>query len=366
MQVANEETHLAMQSETTAVTTADSLSGESSWLASGNRTGPRSAWDESTRRQDTLTAGRSVFREESSALLALAESLGIEFSAVVDMVAQSTGRLIVIGVGKSGIVGRKIAATLASTGTPAFFVHATEAMHGDLGMIQRGDIVLLISQSGTTTETTSLIEPLKRIGACLVAMTGSRDSRLAKAADGILLIPVSREACPNNLAPTTSTTCAMAMGDALAVALMKARNFTAEHFAGFHPGGALGRRMARVSGHMRTSDLPVCTPGTPLLNGLARMTSSRLGLVIVVHQARIRGLVTDGDVRRALERLPAGHFEPSRLTIDSMMTIDPRTISADATLAEAEELMRIHQVKTLLVTSDGTTLDGVLDFYDIR
>ena len=328
--------------------------------------GQNRRWD-GEHRQDTLTAGRNVFREEAAALQALAENLGSEFCAVVEAIVQSRGRLIVMGVGKSGIVGRKIAATLASTGTPSFFVHATEAFHGDLGMIQRGDIVLLISQSGTTTETASLIEPLKRIGARIIAMTGRRDSRLAQAADGgLLLTPVSREACPNNLAPTTSTTCAMAMGDALAVALMKARNFTAEHFAGFHPGGALGRRMARVSGHMRTADLPICTPGTPLLNALARMTRSRLGLIIVVHNGQIRGLVTDGDIRRALERLPEGQFDPSRLTIDSMMTVRPLAISADATLAEAEELMRIRQVKTLLVSSDGLTLEGVLDLYDFR
>lgn len=315
---------------------------------------------------DALEAGRAVFREEASALLFLASSLGAEFEAVVQAIARSDGRLIVMGVGKSGIVGRKIAATLASTGTPAFFVHATEAFHGDLGMIQRGDIVLLISQSGTTTETVSLIEPLKRIGACLIAMTGNPDARLARCADFLLLTPVRREACPNNLAPTTSTTCAMAMGDALAVALMKARNFTAEHFAGFHPGGALGRRMARVSGHMRTSELPICTLGTPLLNALARMTHSRLGLIVVVHSGVLHGIVTDGDVRRALERLPTDQLLPARLTVDSMVNTRPILVSPDATLAEAEELMRTHEVKSLLVSDDGRSLAGILDLYDIR
>lgn len=315
---------------------------------------------------DALEAGRSVFREEAAALLNLAETLGADFERVVQAIVHSDGRLIVMGVGKSGIVGRKIAATLASTGTPAFFVHATEAFHGDLGMIQNGDIVLLISQSGTTSETVSLIEPLKRIGARLIAMTGHAETRLARSADLHLLTPVSREACPNNLAPTTSTTCAMAMGDALAVALMKARNFTAEHFAGFHPGGALGRRMARVSGHMRTAELPICTPGTPLLHALARMTHSRLGLIVVLQSGELHGIVTDGDVRRALERLPADQVLPGRLTVDSMVNIRPILVSPDATLAEAEELMRTHEVKSLLVSDDGRSLAGILDLYDIR
>ena len=317
-------------------------------------------------RRDALEAGRTVFHEEAAALLHLAETLGEAFEAAVQAIVRSSGRLIVMGVGKSGIVGRKIAATLASTGTPAFFVHATEAFHGDLGMIQRGDIVLLISQSGSTSETVSLIEPLKRIGARLIAMTGNADARLAKAADLLLLTPVAREACPNNLAPTTSTTCAMAMGDALAVALMKARNFTAEHFAGFHPGGALGRRMARVSGHMRSDELPVCTPGTPLLAALGRMTHSRLGLIVVVRDGRIQGIVTDGDVRRTLERLAAEQLLPGRMTIDPMVNARPVIVSPDATLAEAEELMRCHQIKSLLVSGDGHTLEGILDLYDIR
>ena len=317
-------------------------------------------------RHDALEAGRTVFREEAAALLHLADSLGEDFEAAVQAIVHSSGRLIVMGVGKSGIVGRKIAATLASTGTPAFFVHATEAFHGDLGMIQRGDIVLLISQSGTTSETVSLIEPLKRIGARLIAMTGHAEARLAKAADLLLLTPVAREACPNNLAPTTSTTCAMAMGDALAVALMKARRFTAAHFAGFHPGGALGRRMAQVSGHMRRDELPVCTPGTPLLAALGRMTHSRLGLIVVVRNGQIHGIVTDGDVRRSLERLPADKLMPRHMTIDPMMNTQPVIVSPGATLAEAEELMRSHQIKSLLVSGDGFALDGILDLYDIR
>ena len=286
-------------------------------------------------RHDALEAGRTVFREEAAALLHLADSLGEDFEAAVQAIVRSSGHLIVMGVGKSGIVGRKIAATLASTGTPAFFVHATEAFHGDLGMIQRGDIVLLISQSGSTSETVSLIEPLKRIGARLIAMTGSAEARLAKAADLLLLTPVAREACPNNLAPTTSTTCAMAMGDALAVALMKARRFTAEHFAGFHPGGALGRRMAQVSGHMRRHDLPLCTPGTPLLAALGRMTHSRLGLIVVVRNGHIHGIVTDGDIRRALERLPADELMPRRMTIDSMMNARPVIVSPSAIWSSA-------------------------------
>ncbi len=326
---------------------------------------PQPASEPLLRRRSAVEAGRAVFREEAAALLQLADTLGTAFDAVVQAITESTGRLVVMGVGKSGIVGRKIAATLASTGTPAFFVHATEAFHGDLGMIQRGDIVLLISQSGSTSETVSLIEPLKRIGAKLIAMTGNAGSRLARDSDYLLLTPVVREACPNNLAPTTSTTCAMAMGDALAVALMRTQNFTAECFAGFHPGGALGRRMARVCGHMRTEDLPICTPGTPLLNALARMTQSRLGLIVVMQGGRLIGIVTDGDVRRCIERLNAEEI-PGRMTIDRMVNTSPVLVSPDATLAEAEELMRGHAVKSLLVSDDGRTLDGILDLYDIR
>jgi arabinose-5-phosphate isomerase len=316
-------------------------------------------------RQDTLEAGRGVFEAEALALLELSKTLDEDFVDVVRMILDCPGRVVVMGVGKSGIVGKKIAATLASTGTPAFFVHATEAFHGDLGMLRRMDLALLISQSGTTSETVSLLEPLRRIGTTIVAMTGNQTSRLAMAADGLLLTPVAREACPNNLAPTTSTTVAMAMGDALAVALIKARKFTAEHFAGFHPGGALGRRMAKVSEYMRTHDLPICESRTTLINALSRMTDSRLGMVVVVGGDKILGVLTDGDVRRALERDQAEGHETLWKSVDSLMNRSPIVISPDASLSTAQEALRRHKVKTLLVSGDGSRLAGVLDLYTI-
>ncbi len=313
---------------------------------------------------DALVLARQVLEDEASALRRIAAALDTDFTDAMRLILRSSGRVVVMGVGKSGIVGKKIAATLASTGTPALFVHATEAFHGDLGMIGAGDVALLISQSGTTTETVRLIEPIRRIGATLIAMTGNLDSRLAMAAECVLATPVDREACPNNLAPTTSTTCAMAMGDALAVALMRARGFRAEHFAELHPGGALGHRMRRVADRMLTEDLPLCTPGTRMMSALARMTDSRLGMVVVLHDERIAGVLTDGDLRRALD---APHPDPDLLQqpVERYMNRSPVRIDPSATLGEAEEKLRLHRIKTLLVSADGARLDGLLDLYQL-
>jgi arabinose-5-phosphate isomerase len=272
--------------------------------------------------------------------------------------------VVVSGMGKSGHVGGKIAATLASTGTPSFFLHPAEASHGDLGMVTRGDVVLAISYSGETAELLMILPLFKRMGAGLLAMTGNPASTLARESDVHLDVSVPAEACPLNLAPTASTTATLAMGDALAVALLKHRGFTEADFARSHPGGALGRRLLlHVSDVMRRgSDLPMVRPETPLTEGLLEMSRKRLGLTAVVDaDNHVVGIFTDGDLRRALDR----NLDVRATAMSDVMTRSPRAIRPDELAAEAVLMMEKHSVNGLLVLDDAGRLVGALNVHDL-
>jgi arabinose-5-phosphate isomerase len=310
-----------------------------------------------------LDAAREVLATEAAALRALAAGLGPEFSRAVDRLAAIPGRVIVSGMGKSGHVARKIAATLASTGTPALFVHPAEASHGDLGMIVAGDAVLALSNSGETAELADLVAHTRRFGLPLIAITARADSTLALAADVALPLPRAPEACPMGLAPTTSTTMQMALGDALAVALLKRRGFTEADFRRFHPGGRLGARLRRVRDLMHTGEsVPLAPAGLPMDQALVLMTEKRFGcLGVIGPDGRLVGIITDGDLRRAMG--------PDLLTrpVDQVMTRAPRTIGPDALAAEALHAMNAHQrpVTALFVTSPDGRAEGILHIHDL-
>lgn len=290
-------------------------------------------------------------------------ALSRAFDAAVALLRKVTGRVIVTGMGKSGHVGRKIAATLASTGTPAYFVHPAEASHGDLGMIQSGDAILALSWSGETAELADLITYSRRFGIGLVAMTASADSALGREADVCLTLPKAEEACPNGLAPTTSTTMQLALGDALAVALLEASGFTALDFRMFHPGGKLGARLAFVRDVMHKGDaVPVIGGGARMASAVLIMTEKRLGCVGVIDaEGRLAGIVTDGDLRRHMREGGNLHSEP----VASVMTPKPITIAPDAMAAEALALLNETRRSVLLVVDDDRKLVGVVHIHDL-
>jgi arabinose-5-phosphate isomerase len=311
-----------------------------------------------------LDLARRTFAIEAEAVAGLARRTGEAFVAVVRTLLACPGRVVVTGMGKSGHVGRKIAATLASTGTPALFVHPAEAGHGDLGMVTARDVVLAISNSGESDELNLILPVLRRLGVPLVAMTGRPDSTLARHADLVLDAGVDREACPLNLAPTASTTAQMALGDALAVALLDARGFREDDFARSHPGGALGRRLLiHVHDLMRTGDaLPAVPPDTPLPQALHEMSRHGLGFTAVVDGAgRVRGIFTDGDLRRLIE----GGGDLRALTVGSVMRPDPRRIRPDRLAVEAAELMEAHRITSVLVVDADDRLVGALNANDL-
>lgn len=304
-----------------------------------------------------------TFEIEANAVSNLVNLLTPDFENAVTTILNCKGKVIVTGMGKSGIVGNKIAATLASTGTPAFFLHPGEAYHGDLGMISKLDVVIAISNSGQTDEILRLIPFLEDNGNVLIAMTGQPQSTLALNSHIHLNVSVPEEACPLSLAPTSSTTVTMVMGDALAVALMKERNFQEEDFARYHPGGNLGKRLlSRVKDVMKKNGLPCVSPTTTLTNVLLEISKARLGLVIVTFEDKILGIVTDGDVRRAMEKNRKDFFD---ISAGEIMTKNPKTIKLDARLKEAEELMKSNKIHSLLVTDADDRLKGVLEIYDI-
>jgi arabinose-5-phosphate isomerase len=314
--------------------------------------------------QRLIEMGRDALRIEARAVAALVDRLGHDFGQACRMLLACSGRVVVSGMGKSGHVGGKIAATLASTGTPAFFLHPAEASHGDLGMVTKGDVVLAISYSGETAELLTILPLFKRMGAPLVAMTGNPASTLGRESDVHLDISVPAEACPLNLAPTASTTATLAMGDALAVALLKHRGFTEADFARSHPGGALGRRLLlHVADVMRRGDdLPRVGPETPLTEGLLEMSRKRLGLTAIVDgDDRVLGIFTDGDLRRTLDRRADIHG--SRMS--EVMTRNPRSIGPDELAAEAVLAMEKHAVNGLLVLDDSGRLVGALNVHDL-
>jgi arabinose-5-phosphate isomerase len=314
--------------------------------------------------QRLIEMGREALQIEARAVAALVDRLGGEFEKACRILLACTGRVVVSGMGKSGHIGGKIAATLASTGTPAFFLHPAEASHGDLGMVTKGDVVLAISYSGETVELLTILPLFKRMDARLIAMTGNPASTLAREADVHLDVSVPAEACPLNLAPTASTTATLAMGDALAVALLKHRGFTEADFARSHPGGALGRRLLlHVSDVMRRGkDLPTVRPETPLTEGLLEMSRKRLGLTAVVDAAgQVVGIFTDGDLRRALDR----DLDVRATTMADVMTRGPRSIGPGELAAEAVLMMEKHSVNGLLVLDEAGRLVGALNVHDL-
>ncbi|ODT36000.1 MAG: arabinose-5-phosphate isomerase [Lautropia sp. SCN 70-15] len=313
--------------------------------------------------QRLIAQAREVLRIEAEAVARLAERVGEPFARACALILACPGRVVVSGMGKSGHVARKTAATLASTGTPAFFVHPAEASHGDLGMVTRDDVFIAMSNSGTTEELLTIVPIVKRQGAKLVAVTGNPDSALARLADVHLDAGVEREACPLNLAPTASTTAALALGDALAVALLDARGFGPMDFARSHPGGALGRRLlTRVADVMRTgAALPQVPTGSRLVDAILEITRKRMGMTAVVGpDGRMAGIFTDGDLRRLLEQ----GREVQGLPVDEVMTRSPRTIGSQALAAEAVRLMEEHRISQLLVVDDDR-LVGALGIHDL-
>ena len=304
----------------------------------------------------------NVIDTEAQEILNLKNYVQEDFAECVEEISHSKGKLIVCGMGKSGIIGKKIAATLASTGTPSFFLHPGEAYHGDLGMIEKEDIVLLISNSGETDEVLKVIPFLNSQGNVIVSMTGDPHSSLAVNSNYHLNIHVNKEACPLQLAPTSSTTACLVMGDALAVCLMDMQDFQEENFARFHPGGSLGRRLlTRVENVMRSFDLPVCSYDTSIKEVVHTITLGKLGLVVVMNQDEILGIITDGDVRRAMEEKEREFFA---LKAKDIMSQSPLFISPKAKLVEAEVMMEEHKVNSLLVADDSRLL-GVVQIYDL-
>src|SRR6201996_9098740 len=289
---------------------------------------------------------KRVFDIEIESLKEVAGLIGDEFTATVEAILNSKGKLIVAGVGKSGLIGRKIAATLASTGTPSFFLHPGEAFHGDLGMVEHNDQVILISYSGETDEVLKIIPFLKWNKNKIISITGNPNSTIAKNSDHHLNIKITREACPLALAPTSSTTAALVMGDALAVALMEARQFQHEDFARFHPGGNLGHKLlTKVKDKMRTDNLPFIHHNASFTELLLRMSEGKLGLVIVGDPDKVKGVVTDGDLRRALLKNP----DTSQLIIGEMMTTSPVIVDPEEYISQAEQLMIEKKIATILV-----------------
>jgi arabinose-5-phosphate isomerase len=314
---------------------------------------------------NSVDVARKVLKTEAEAVLGLIKKLNSDFEKAVDIIYSSKGRVVVTGMGKSGLVGKKIAATLASTGTPAFFLHPAEASHGDLGMVTERDIIIAISNSGETAELVGLIPFLKRFGIKLISMTGNPRSTIAKASDITLDISVKEEACPMGIVPTASTTATMAMGDAVAVALLMKRGLAEKDFAFFHPGGSIGKKFfIKVRDLMHTGDrLPTVSLDTPMSKAVIEMSSKRLGHTIVLDKnGRISGIMTDGDVRRGLEKWGGKLFD---LTAKEIMTKNPKTISSEELAAKALAVMEGSSITALIVSDEEGFPTGVIHLHDI-
>jgi len=315
-------------------------------------------------KQSTLSLAQEVLRLEATEIDALAKRLDQRFADAVELVLHCKGRVVVTGMGKSGHIGGKIASTFASTGTPAFFMHPAEASHGDLGMITAGDVVIALSNSGESDEVLAIVPPLKRLGANIIAITGNDVSTLARAADIHLSAHVSKEACPLGLAPTSSTTVALALGDALALCVLDLRDFTAEDFARSHPGGSLGRRLlVHVSDMMRTgSNVPQVPVTASLTEGLLEMSRKGLGLTAIVDgQNKPIGIFTDGDLRRAFEQ----NINVASVGIAEVMHANPKTIQQDQLAIAAVEMMEQLKINGLLVVDAAGVLVGALNMHDL-
>jgi arabinose-5-phosphate isomerase len=310
-----------------------------------------------------LSIARKVLQTEAAAVLALVDRVDDKFARAVDLICHCRGRVIVTGMGKSGIVCRKIAATLASTGTPAFFLHPAEAVHGDLGVIQADDVVIAMSYSGETEELTRVLETLKRIGAPLIALTGDVRSTLAQAANVALDCSVSEEACPMNLVPTASTTAALAMGDALALAVAEQRGFSADDFAGLHPGGRLGKRLQPVSALMHSGEaLPVVGPATAFAEVVYEMSRKGFGVTAVAADGRLVGLISDGDLRRLFQKHGSRAVE---MRAEEYMTRSPVTIPPEMLAPAALHEMETRKITSLLVTGGEGRLLGLVHLHDL-
>ena len=312
---------------------------------------------------EALRIAQQTIDIEMQALQRMRSRMNAGFNEAVDIVMAMRGRVVVVGMGKSGIIGQKIAATLASTGTPAFFVHPGEAFHGDLGMIKPIDVALLISNSGETEEVLRILPYLEHQRNKIIALTGKMESTLAQHSDVVLDVGVTREACKNNLAPTSSTTTTLVMGDALAVALTVKRDFQPEDFARFHPGGSLGRRLlTRVCDVMHKGALPVCAPDATFRDVVNAITYGRMGLTLVMEQQELRGIITDGDLRRAFE----AQDDVKSLKAAQMMSPNPLTIDPLTRFAEAEAYMREKKVGALVVKNVDGKAVGVLQIYGLK
>jgi arabinose-5-phosphate isomerase len=306
-----------------------------------------------------------VLTIESNAVRALIGKLDSGFEKTVDIIFNSKGRVIVTGMGKSGLVGKKIAATLASTGTPAFFMHPAEAGHGDLGMVTSDDVIIALSNSGETEEIVGLLPFLERFNVPLISLSGNPDSTLSKAADAALDVSVAEEACSLGIVPTASTTAAMAMGDAIAVALLKKRGFRMEDFAFFHPGGSLGKKLlVRVKDLMHTGDeLPLVSPETSMIAAVMEISGKRLGITLVAgSDMKILGIITDGDLRRGIEKWGKSFFD---MTAEEVMTRNPRTIAEHELAAKALAIMEEKSITSLAVPDDSGKAKGVIHLHDI-
>jgi arabinose-5-phosphate isomerase len=314
---------------------------------------------------DIVDIAKKVLKIEADAVSALIEKLNSDFEKAVEIIFSSRGRVVVTGMGKSGLVGKKIAATLASTGTPAFFLHPAEASHGDLGMVTADDVIVAISNSGETEELVGLIPFLKRFNVRLISMTGNPDSTLSKAAEVTLDVSVKEEACPMGVVPTASTTATLAMGDALAVALLIKRGFKEEDFAFFHPGGSLGKKLfIKVKDLMHTGDaLPFVSPDMPMIKATVEISSKRLGVTIVAgSDKKILGIITDGDLRRGIEKWGKAFFD---MNAGEVMTKNPKTISEDELAVKALSIMEKHSITSIVVPDNDGKAVGIIHLHDI-
>ncbi len=311
---------------------------------------------------DILDIAKEVFSIEANEIANLSNLLTVDFKKSVEAIFNSNGKLIVSGMGKSGLIGKKIAATMASTGTPSFFLHPAEAYHGDLGMIEKSDIVLLISNSGETDEILRVIPFLKSQKNIIIGMSGDIDSTLAKNSTYHLNIKIDKEACPLQLAPTSSTTATLVMGDALAIALMKIRGFRDSDFAHFHPGGSLGRRLlTKVEDVMKSKNLPICRKDSSIKDIISIVSGYKLGLVVVMEEDNIIGIITDGDIRRTMESMEEKFFS---LKAKDLMTLNPKSINPTSKLIDAQKMMKEYKVNSLLV-SGNHKLIGIVQIYDL-
>lgn len=312
-------------------------------------------------KETILASARKTILSESEAIAKLVDFVNDDFVKTVEIIYNGTGRLVVTGIGKSAIIAQKIVATLNSTGTPSLFLHASEAIHGDLGMVQPGDVVICISKSGNSPEIKVLVPLLKRFGNKLVAITGNTTSFLGKEADYVLNTYVESEACPNNLAPTNSTTAQLVIGDALAVCLMEMRNFTAEDFAKYHPGGALGKKLLlRVGDMLDTTHRPVVSPDSTIKNAIVEISEKRLGVTAVLENDKVIGIITDGDIRRMLNKTE----NISGLMAKDIMTVNPKMIKSTDLVSDALNILEDFSITQLVVVDNGE-YKGVLHLHDI-